>query len=268
LSGPEPGDPFVVAPPEAPFADLMQREPGKLHIGFSAVSPIGTDVHPEVRAAVEQAVMLLRTLGHDVEEATPVIDGAAFAASYLHIYFGQLPAAVRHARSLGARDADFELLTRVLAALGEAVCAGRLTDRLADWITVARSLGQFHQRFDLLLTPTLAHPPVLHGSGDPPPGQQAALGFLQRTGLLGVMARLGLLESTTDQIARDSLRYVPFTQLANLTGTPAMSVPLYWTPGGLPLDVQFIAPWGREDRLLQLARQPGWFGRLPACTSA
>ena len=108
----------------------------------------------------------------------------------------------------------------------------------------------------------------MHGSGDPPPRQQAALGFLQRTGLLGVMARLGLLESTTDQIARDSLRFVPFTQLANLTGTPAMSVPLYWTPGGLPLGVQFIAPWGREDRLLQLARQlevaQPWFHRHPA----
>ena len=123
-----------------------------------------------------------------------MIDGAAFAASYLHIYFGQLPAAVRHARSLGARDGDFELLTLVLATLGEAISAGRLTDKLADWNSFARSLGQFHQRFDLFLTPTLAHPPVVHGSGDPPPGQQAALGFLQRTGLLGVMARLGLLD--------------------------------------------------------------------------
>jgi amidase len=268
LSGPEPGDPFIVAPPEAPWVELMRRDPGRLRIGFSAVSPIGTEVHPQALAAVSQAATLLRQLGHEVEGASPVIDGAALSASYLHIYFGQLPAAVRHARSLGAREGDFELLTLVLATLGEAISAGRLTDKLADWNSFARSLGDFHQRFDLFLTPTLAHPPVVHGSGDPPPGQQAALGFLQRTGLLGVMARLGLLASITDQIARDSLRYVPFTQLANLTGTPAMSVPLYWTPDGLPLGVQFIAPWGREDRLLQLARQlevaQPWFIRRPA----
>jgi amidase len=232
LSGPEPGDPFIVAPPEAPWVELMRRDPGRLRIGFSAVSPIGTEVHPQALAAVSQAATL------------------------------------RHARSLGARDSDFELLTLVLATLGEAISAGRLTDKLADWNTFARSLGDFHQRFDVFLTPTLAHPPVVHGSGDPPPGQRAALGFLQRTGLLGVMARLGMLDRTTDQIARDSLRYVPFTQLANLTGTPAMSVPLYWTPDGLPLGVQFIAPWGREDRLLQLARQlevaQPWFNRRPA----
>ena len=70
------------------------------------------------------------------------------------------------------------------------------------------------------------------------------------------------------RIAHDNLQYVPYTQLANLTGTPAMSVPLHWTAGGLPMGVQFVAPFGREDRLLQLARQlevaQPWFHRLPA----
>ena len=96
------------------------------------------------------------------------------------------------------------------------------------------------------------------------------LDFLQRTGMLGLLARLGLLDSTVEQIARDNLRYVPFTQLSNLTGTPSMSVPLHWTADGLPLGVQFVAPSGREDVLLQLAHQlegaQPWFDRLPAMT--
>lgn len=267
LHGPEPGDPFVIAGPGAPYVELMRREPGRLRIGFTSASPIGTEVHPEAVSAVTHAAHLLRSLGHDVEEAAPVIDGAALAASYLHLYFGQVPAALSIARAQGAKDDEFELLTRVLAALGNAVSAGVLTAQLAKWNEFARALGHFHQRFDMLLTPTLAHPPVRHGSGDPPAGQQRALGFLVRTGLLGLMARLGLLDQTTNKIARDNLRYVPFTQLANLTGTPAMSVPLHWTSNGLPLGVQFIAPFGDEGRLLQLAHQletaQPWFNRMP-----
>jgi len=81
-----------------------------------------------------------------------------------------------------------------------------------------------------------------------------------------VLARLGLLDRTVDRIATDNLRYVPFTQLSNLTGTPSMSVPLHWTVDGLPLGVQFTGPFGGEDRLLQLARQledtQPWFGRM------
>ncbi|MEP6504275.1 MAG: amidase family protein, partial [Betaproteobacteria bacterium] len=136
----------------------------------------------------------------------------------------------------------------------------------------ARALARFHARYDLLLTPTLALPPVRHGQGDPPLAQQRALDVLDRTGILGWLARRGWLESTIAQLATDSLQYVPFTQLANLTGTPAMSVPLHWTADGLPLGVQFVAPFGQEDVLLQLAAQleqaRPWFGRLPGWVAA
>ncbi len=273
LRGPEPGDPFVIAPPAAAYAELMRREPGRLRIGFSSASPIGTEVHPEAVAAVRHAAGLLARLGHEVEEAAPDIDGAALAKSYLHIYFAQVPALVARNKAQGASGGEPELMSRLLMTIGANVKAPALTEQLARWNEYARALARFHQGYDLLLTPTLAHPPVRHGEGDPPAAQRALLGFLQRTGLLGVLARLGLLDGTVNQIARESLRYVPFTQLANLTGTPAMSVPLYWTGDGLPLGVQFTGPFGSEDRLLQLAHQleqaQPWFDRLaPLATEA
>jgi len=266
LAGHEPGDPFDIAPPSAPYRELMRRDPGKLRIGFSTVSPIGTEVHPEAVAAVHQAVALLRGLGHDVEEAAPELDGAALAASFLHIYFGQVPAMLARGRALGARGGDADLTARLLATLGGSISAGRLTTQLAAWNDLARALARFHARYDLLLTPTLAHPPIRHGQGEPPRAEAFVLDLLQRSGVLGILARLGLLESTVNKIARDSLRYVPFTQLANLTGTPAMSVPLYWTAAGLPLGVQFVGRFGSEDMLLQLAHQlegaAPWFDKL------
>jgi amidase len=268
IAGPEPGDPFAIAAPAVPYADAMLQPPRRLRIGFTTTSPLGTPVHPEAVAAVADAARLLATLGHDVEEAAPQVDGPLLARNYLHIYFAQVPAAMARAYAAGAKRGEFELLTRVIETLGKATSAPALTTELALWNQHARALAAFHQRHDLLLTPTLAQPPLRHGEADPPQSQQRLLDVLDRTGLLGMLARGGLLASTVDQIATDSLKFVPFTQLANLTGTPAMSVPLHWTADGLPLGVQFVAPFGQEVLLLQLAAQleqaRPWFGRLPA----
>jgi amidase len=268
LQGAEPGDPFVIAPPLEAYTKTMLREPGRLRIGFTSASPIGTEVHPEAVRAVEQAASLLASLGHHVEEAAPHIDGAALAQSYLHVYFGQIPAAVARAKALGGKAGDLELMNRILVTLGSSVSATELTTQLNRWNEFARALAAFHTQYDLLLTPTLAAPPVTHGTGDPSGVEKSLFGVLLNTGVLGVLARLGLLDATVQKIATDNLRYVPFTQLSNLTGTPSMSVPLYWTPDGLPLGVQFVGPFGSEDRLLQLARQleeaQPWFDRLPA----
>jgi amidase len=268
LQGAEPGDPFVIAPPSEAYSESMLRELGRLRIGFTTSSPIGTEVHPEAVHAVRQAARLLERLGHHVEEAAPQIDGAALAQSYLHVYFGQIPAAVARAKALGAREGDLELMNRILVTLGRSVSAVDLTTQLNRWNEFSRSLAAFHAQYDVLLTPTLAAPPVTHGTGDPSGFEKGLFGFLLNTGVLGALARLGLLGATVQKIATDNLRYVPFTQLSNLTGTPSMSVPLYWTPDGLPLGVQFVGRFGSEDRLLQLAHQleeaQPWFDRLPA----
>ncbi|RTL34361.1 MAG: amidase [Burkholderiales bacterium] len=267
LAGPEPGDPFAVSRPAASFVDQLDMPLPRLRIALSTASPIGEPVHDEARRAVERSVDLLRRLGHTVEAAEPALDGQALANSFLHIYFGQVPAAMRDAAAQGARESDFEPLTRLIATLGRATSAETLTRELSRWNGYARALAALHARYDVYLTPTLASPPVLHGTGDLPPAQLAVLGALRASGLLTLLKRAGLLDGVVRHIANDSLRHVPFTQLANLTGTPAISLPLHWTSDGLPMGVQFHAAAGQDGLLLRLAReletaQP-WFDRLP-----
>lgn len=267
LGGPEPGDAVALPAPATPFVAQMRAPLRRLRIAWCADSPIAEPVHDEARLAVERSVALLRGLGHVVEPATPDIDGRALATSYLHIYFGQVPAALSQVVAQGGREADFEPLTRLLATLGRATSAERLTQELLRWNDYAQALAALHARYDVYLTPTLASPPVLHGTGDPPPLQMAAFNALRASGLLSLLKRAGLVDGIVQRMAADNLRHVPFTQLANLTGTPAISLPLHWTADGLPLGVQFHAAPGQDGLLLQLAAeleaaQP-WFDRVP-----
>jgi amidase len=268
LAGPCQGDPFAIAPPERSFVSAMMAGPGRLKIAFSTKSPIGTDVAPEAAGAVKNAAKLLSSLGHEVAEDQPHYDGAALARCYLDMYFGQVAATLGEARAAGAKSAEFELTTLLLEALGKAASAGDYIRSHRRWNEFSRALGEFHQRYDLFLTPTVATPPVRHEATVMPASQRRVLSFLLNTGLLGIMARLGLMEGAVARLSRQNLAYVPFTQLANLTGTPAMSVPLHWTEEGLPLGVQFIAKFGSEVQLLQLAYQleqaQPWAHRLPS----
>ncbi|MFT6431673.1 MAG: amidase [Halopseudomonas sp.] len=268
LSGPNDGDPFIIAPPQASFRDLAGREPGVLRIGYSTRSPVDTPVHPQAIKAVEQAVEVLRSLGHEVVEAEPDYDGQALARCYLNMYFGQVAATLDQARETGARDEEFELLTRTLAAFGRGMSSASYINSHRQWNQFSQALGMFYQQHDLYLTPTLAHPPIRHEQADIPAGQARALKWLLATGLLPLLARWGAMDNMVEDMARKNLTYVPFTQLANLTGTPAMSVPLYWTPEGLPLGVQFSGPSASEPLLLQLASQletaQPWANRWPA----
>ena len=188
------------------------------------------------------------------------------------MYFGQVAATLNQARELGASDLDFELLTRTLAALGRAQNSAEYVSRHRDWNRFGQALGDFHQRYDLFLTPTIAHPPIRHEQAELPAGQAKALSFLLNTGLLPLLARWGVLDNMVDDMASKNLSYFPFTQLSNLTGTPAMSVPLHWTNDGLPLGVQFCAAHSGEGLLLQLASQieqaQPWKDRWPAMALA
>lgn len=252
LSGPASGDPFVIPGPSSPWRDLMQRSPGQLRIGVFTSSPYQTDVAPECVAAVEETARLLESLGHRVEYARPDFDGPALARCYLALYFGEVSALMDRAKAqFGATDRDFELETRLLGMLGQTMPLPDYVRLRQQWNEFARALGTYFERFDFYLCPSTGQLPARIGQMETP----SHLKLVARL-MLGLKAgKLVHKSGQVDQMALESLARTPFTQLANLTGTPAMSVPLHWTREGLPVGVQFGAAHGGEERLLQLAAQ-------------
>lgn len=264
--GDDAGTPYTIARPEKTYLSCVDSKPKKLKIAFSTKSPIGAEVHEDCIAAVKDAVELLTQLGHEVIEETPKIDGAAFAKSYITMYFGEVAGEVETAKKILGRNVsrgEFEETTYMLHLLGKAVSAGEFVMALKEWHRFGRIMGAFHETYDLYLTPTLAFPPVKIGELEPKPAEKVLMSVVNTLGLGGLLKATGIV----DQIAAQSLAKSPFTQLANLTGQPAMSVPLYWSKENLPIGVQFIAPIGREDRLFNLAGQlekaRPWFNKRP-----
>jgi amidase len=265
MARPAAGDPFVIAPPERPYAQEMGAPVEKLRIGFSTASPIGGRVDAEQKAAVLSAAKLLESLGHDVEEAAPAINGNDVARCYMGMYFGHVAAAVSRLRKLtGAAEEKFETDTRAIALLGRALSAEAFVAMRNEWNFFARAVGAFHQRYDIYLTPTTAMPPAKIGELVTPRSQErlAKLMILLRAG------KLLLKSGIVDKLAFDSLERTPFTQLANMTFCPAMSVPLHWGADGLPVGVQFSAKFGAEGLLFRLAAQletaRPWGNKMPA----
>ena len=251
LAGPEPGDPYVAAAPTRPYAQEVGADPGRLRIALCTRSPIGGAVDADWARAADDCARTLESLGHAVEPVEPAIDGLQLARDYLTMYFGQVAAQLAWWKQRGVAESACEPDTRALGLVGRALSAGDYALSRAGWNTHMRALGAWFERFDLYLTPTCAQPPARIGELDPPRWQRALLDAVLTLGLGGVLRRSGLVE----KLAFDNLHRTPFTQLANLTGTPAMSVPWGLDARGLPLGVQFAAAWGREDRLFRLAAQ-------------
>lgn len=265
MAGPEPTAPVAIAPPERPFRAEVGREPGRLRIGYTTRSPLESRVHPEARAAVDSTATLLSELGHEVEEAEPAIDGHALTEDFVTMWVAQLAALVDWVKTTtGCGDSAFESDSLMLAATGRATSAATYVGCHSRWHDYTRALVDFHGTYDLLLTPTIAGPPVTIGRLDPPEWLRTAERLLVRARAERVVAATDLVL----QEVRTNLAATPFTQLANLTGTPAMSVPLHWTEAGLPLGVQFGAAPGGEGLLLRLASQleqaRPWAHRRPA----
>jgi len=266
IHGTEIGAPFQIAAPERAYADEVAREPGKLRIAWSARSPLGTDVHPKVIAALEHTARMLADLGHEVEPAEPEIDGMQLARDFLGVWYAQLAHIMQTARDKnGARDSDFELDSLAMEAVARGRSAADYAAHYVHWNEHGYSLGVFLSRYDVYMTPTLAHPAPRVGEVATPPLAAAVARSIMPLGLSRLIA---LTPGVVERVALDNLRVVPFTQLANVTGVPAMSVPLHTFDDGLPLGIQFLTGHGGEGRLFSLAGQleraaPWWGRRAP-----
>lgn len=236
LAGYEPGDPWWAPPPDHPFAQAFRVPPGPLRIAATAAPPIETPVDPECTTALTSAATLLAELGHEVVEATPPWTEPDLERTFIAVW--------QVGPALHPVD-DLSLLTPLNRGLVESATTASAADyarAVARLQALARRTVAFWQEFDIVLTPTLALPPV-------PIGWQEEV------------------EGAIEQLLRNTV-FTPFTAIANLTGLPAVSLPLHWTSDGLPVGVQAIGPPAGDALVLRLAAQVEearpWAERRPA----
>jgi amidase len=270
-AGPDPGAPYTAPPPERPFLEEVRRAPGRLRIAFTAEPWLGHTVHPDCVQALTGTARLLERLGHDVEEASPVFDGPAFARAFLAMICAELRADLDEAETVLGKTAtprDLEPATWALGLLGRAMPAPQLSRAIRLLQRTARELAPFFARYDVLLTPTTSAPPVPTGSLQPTPSERALLEMLGGLRAGRLLRALGILERTADKV----FEFIPWTPVINATGQPAMSVPLAWNAEGLPIGLHFIGRYGDEATLYRLAGQleeaQPWFDRLPPLARA
>jgi amidase len=266
LRGADTGAPCPIAEPGARYADSARLDPGRQRIAWTTRPTLGSSVHPDCVAALEDAVALLGELGHELVEAEPEVDGPVFARSFLVMVASELGADLEDVAAVigrRARRGDLEPATWALGLLSRALPAGGLAAALRHLERVGRAVGAFFERYDLWLSPTLAAPPPLIGALGPTARERTLLRVLGAFGSGRLLRAAGLLE----QVAADAFEFIPWTPIANVTGQPAMSVPLYWNASGLPIGVHLTARFGDEDTLLRLAgqleRARPWLDRLP-----
>lgn len=266
LAVPDPGAPYIIQPPSLPYLAEITKKPGKLKIAFSTRSMLDSDVHPECIHAVEEAADLCVRLGHNVERNEPDLDGKAIAFSFLMLYLGEIAADIEMTAKLTGkkpRRDDFEPVTWCLGLLGRTYSAGDFVREKRLWNTVARSFSSFFEKYDMYLTPVTAYPPLKIGELQLKSYEKAMVRIINTLGLGKSVKASGMVS----KLSRATFEKYPFTQVANITGLPAMSVPLHWTPEGLPCGVQFIGRFGDEAKLFRLAAQleksRPWFDHWP-----
>lgn len=250
VSGPMPGDPYFAPPPARPFASEVDAPPGRLRVGFMSRAPAGmVDVHPDCVAAVRQTARLLEGLGHHVEESYPsALDQAQEWMDPVWVVVAGSMAGLfslwekRIGRAI--RPEDVEPHNWMMVEMGRSLTALQYLQAVGALQVAMRRIAAWWSRegFDLLVTPTIAEPPPPLGEFVSTPAEPMAA-------------------------ARRVEKILPFTPAFNVTGQPAMSLPLYWNCSNLPIGVQLVAAYGREDVLIRVASQleqaRPWSGRRP-----
>ncbi|MCB1678415.1 MAG: amidase [Halioglobus sp.] len=242
--GPEPGQTTIAPRPARSYLEVAGIPPKNLRIGLITTPITHSPVDAECTRAAASAAQLCASLGHLVQEVTLPIDPRAFFASTRVIMgVGTVMRVVAREQQLGrkATENDLEpiIWQRYRDSLG--YTAQQLAAAEQGVEQAARQMALLQQDVDVLLSPTLAAPPV----------------------------KLGKLSLNQDNAAyeKEAINTSAFTMLYNATGQPAMSVPLHWTPGGLPVGVMFAGRYGEEGLLFQLAGQleqaSPWFEKVP-----
>ncbi len=265
-AGPDVGAPYIIPPPERPFLEEVRRDPGRLRIAFTSRPLLPGTVHPDCVRGVEETARLCQELGHDVEEAAPQIEGHAFARDFLTMVCAETRAEIVEGEALTgkkARFGEFEPATWALVLLGEQISAGEYSCALRSLQRAARQVGAFFEKYDVLLTPTLATPPMEIGWLQPTGVRAFALKLLGSLNAGALLNKLAGIEALAEEV----FAFIPFTPVFNVTGQPAMSVPLVWNDEGLPIGMHFVARFGEEATLFRLAgqleRARPWFDRRP-----
>jgi len=246
LAGPEPGDPSVAPPPAGTFSEAVSRTSGRLRIGYVSQPPGSRwTTHPDCVSAVATAATVLEGLGHTVEEAHPA---AMFEEQYWAKWFDALSptvtSVIEWAREMDPNhDTEFDPITLHWAERGKSMSAPDLADTL-DWLDRFRRrvASWWSEGFDLLLCPVfITPPPVLGSFWAYPEGIQ------------------------------DSVDILRFTPQFNSTGQPSISLPTLWTGQNLPVGVQLVAAFGKEELLLSVAAEfevaRPWYARYPVAKS-
>jgi amidase len=226
------GDPYWAPPPDAYF-DGIARAPKRLRIAFSTNKLDGRPLHDDCIAAVRAAADLCERLGHNVEEGSPDLDQSLLIPAFMALWGANLAAGIDYLSHLVGRAPtadDFEGLTWGLYEAGKQVSASQYLLAKGVMAQATRQAAAFHETYDLWLTATLGTPPVKLGTFD-------------------------MEERDPQRSFAPLIDYVPFTAMQNVTGQPAVNLPMHWNADGLPIGVQFVGRYGDELTLLQLAAQ-------------
>ncbi|MCE7796696.1 amidase [Sphingobium sufflavum] len=247
--GAEPGDPYSVPAQAGSFLDALDRPTRRLRIALQTVGHDGKGVHPLPTVAARNVAALLNDLGHEVEEARPDIDLSALKqATRIIVASNTANGLAARGIALGrpATETDVEPVTWAWGAEGRVYTGQDLAWAITTIHRVSRAFGQFFERYDLLLTPTLADPPL-------------------------PLRTIDMQSPDLDAYFEILYNHTIFTSPYNCAGLPAATVPLVWTDG-LPIGVQIAGPLGAEGRLLRVAAEleaaRPWADRRPLIADA
>lgn len=261
------GDPYVIQSPEMPYAEEIKSAPRKLKIGYSYQMPIGFDINPDPEniKAIEHTIKLLRNLGHEVVEVDLPFNKTLLTERLYMLVMGELAATLDYIGELRGQKVNYKEVepnTWLLYKLGKTFTAGEFALSHLKWNETGRKVGEFHQEYDLLLTPTLGTKPFKIGALQTSKAEDTALRVMNSLGISQMVKYTGLIEKTATKI----FGWIPYAPLANLTGQPSATIPMWWSSDNLPVGVMFTAPMNDEATIFRLAAQleqaEPWFNKV------